>query len=79
MGDARVCLGLATSLCTLSSTLHLQAICQPEMKKNKTYKLNLALNSEALHIMSANCGCPGRKGPNDSCKHIAMHLRIFAH
>ena len=41
------------------------------------YKLNLALNSETLHIMSASCGCPAGKGPNGSCKHIGAFCYLF--
>ena len=64
-------------VCTVSSAFHLRAICQPEMKKNKLYKLNLVLNSNTLHIMSASCGYPAGKGPNGSCKHIGAFCYAF--
>ena len=64
-------------VCTASSPLHLRAICQPEMKKNKLYKLNLVLNSVTLHIMYASCSCPAGKGPNGSCKHIGAFCYAF--
>ena len=64
-------------VCTVPSAFHLQAICQPEMKKNKLYKLNLVLNSNSLHIMYASCGCPAGKGPNGSCKHIGAFCYAF--
>ena len=56
---------------------YVQVICQPEMKKNKLYKLNLILNSVALHIMYASCGCPAGKGPNGNCKHIGAFCYAF--
>ena len=62
---------------TVSSAFHLRAICQPEMKKNKLYKLNLVLNFNTLHIMYASCGCPAGKGPNGSYKHIGAFCYDF--
>ena len=48
-----------------------------KLKKNKLYKLNLALNSNTLHIMYASCGCPAGKGPNGSYKHIGAFCYAF--
>ena len=73
---ALIFLSVDMCMCTASSPLHPQAICQPEMKINKLYKLNLVLNSITLHIMY-RCGCPAGKGPNGSCKHIGAFCYAF--
>ena len=64
-------------VCCVSPALRLRAICQPEMKKNKLYKLNLVLNSATFHIIYARCGCPAGKGPSGSCKHIGAFCYAF--
>ena len=46
------------------------AVCLPEMRKDRMYKLLMSMNKEDLDIITAECGCPGGKGPTASCKHI---------
>ena len=53
-----------------STTLYIRAKCFPEMKKDRTYKLQLLLERDTLHIRGAECGCPAGRGPQASCKHI---------
>ena len=40
------------------------------MKKDKMYKMMMSLCKGSWDINSALCGCPARKGPSASCKHI---------
>ena len=47
----------------------LHAVCLPEMRKDRMYKLLMSMNKEGLDIITAECGCPGGKGPTASCKH----------
>ena len=48
-----------------------KAICLPEMRKDREYKLVLTLDAESTEICSAQCGCPAGRGPGASCKHVA--------
>ena len=54
---------------SVQSTLWIRASCLPEMKKDRIYKLKLALNSQC-DVIVAECGCPAGKAPHGSCKHI---------
>ena len=58
-------------VCTTTSLLFLRAKCVPEMRKDRIYKLGLALQADSFDITHAECGCPAGKGPHGSCKHIA--------
>ena len=44
--------------------------CLPEMRKDRIYKLFLSLDLNTSDIISAECGCPARKGLCASRKHI---------
>ena len=50
--------------------MYIWANCFPEMKKDRTYKIQLQLERDTLHISGAECGCPAGRGPVASCKHI---------
>ena len=52
------------------SRLFMRAKCLPEMRKDRVYKLLLTMRKTTLDILSAECGCPGGKGPTATCKHI---------
>ena len=66
-------------VCTsVSSCVWLRADCLPEMKKNITYKIILALSENLYDIESAKCGCKAGKGPKASCKHIGAMCYAFA-
>lgn len=54
-------------VCCINEFIYFKARCAPEMKKDRTYKLNLALSSENYDIVHGSCECPAGKG---SCKHI---------
>ncbi len=62
---------------TDSTLLFLKASCLPEMRKDRIYSLNLALNNKLYDIVYASCGCPAGKGPNGSCKHIGAFCYAF--
>ena len=53
------------------TNLHMRANCLPEMRKDRVYKLLLTMKRTTLDVISAQCGCPGGKGPHATCKHIA--------
>ena len=53
-----------------SPAVYIRANCFPEMKKDRTYKIQLQLERDTLHISGAECGCPAGRGPVASCKHI---------
>ena len=57
-------------VCSSDSLVHIQASCLPEMKKDRVYSLNLALNDSSYDIVYGKCGCPAGMGPSGSCKHI---------
>ena len=48
----------------------IQANCLPKMKKDSIYKLFLSLDLNTSDIISADCGCPARKGSCAGCKHV---------
>ena len=52
------------------SNVYLSAICLPEMRKDREYKIQVVLSPSA-EILFAEDGCPAGKGPTGSCKHIA--------
>ena len=54
-------------MCCINQYLYFKANCAPEMKKDKTYKVKLALSSENYDILHGSCECPAGRG---SCKHI---------
>ncbi len=62
---------------TDSTLLFLKASCLPEMRKDRIYSLNLALNNKLYDIVYASCSCPAGKGPNGSCKHIGAFCYAF--
>lgn len=63
---------------TTSDELLLQAKCLPEMKKDRVYKLSISMKKDSLDILTAECGCPGGKGPNATCKHIGALCYAFS-
>ena len=52
------------SLCLIKCT------CLLEIKKDRLYKINVALDSSG-DVTQASCDCPAGVGPYGSCKHIA--------
>ena len=60
-----------------SDTLWLQAYCLPEMKKDKTYKVELSISHNKWEISTAKCRCPAGKGPAATCKHIGALCYLF--
>ena len=52
------------------SNVYLSAVCLPEMRKDRDYKIQVVL-SPVGEIIFAEDGCPAGKGPKGSCKHIA--------
>ena len=48
----------------------MKAICLPEMKKDRTYSLELTITPN-MEISRGICTCPAGKGPRGSCKHLA--------
>ena len=65
-------------VCSSTTFIYIKAICLPEMKKDRVYKLNLAMCTESYDIVFAECGCPAGKGPSGSCKHIGALCYAFA-
>ena len=47
------------------------------MRKDRVYRLCMALNIDSMDILGAECGCPGGKGPTASCKHIVALCYTF--
>ena len=60
-----------------NDTLWLQAYCLPEMKKDKTYKVELSISRGKWEISSGKCRCPAGKGPAATCKHIGALRYLF--
>ena len=60
-----------------NDTLWLQAYCLPEMKKDKTYKVELSISHGKWEISSGKCRCPAGKGPAATCKHIGAVCYLF--
>lgn len=58
-------------VCATKNCTFVKAKCIPEMRKDRVYKLGLALEVESFDILEAECGCAAGKGPQGSCKHIA--------
>lgn len=52
------------------SNVYLSAVCLPEMRKDREYKIHVVLSPSA-EILYAEDGCSAGKGPTGSCKHIA--------
>ena len=52
----------------LSERLWIQAHCLPEMKKDRTYKVQLSLSVSGWDIIGANCECPAGQGPAATCE-----------
>ena len=61
----------------ISDTLRLQAYCLPEMKKDKTYKVELSILHSKWEISAAKCRCQAGKGPAATCKHIGALCYLF--
>ena len=53
-----------------NGNIYLNAVCLPEMRKDREYKIQVVLSSSGK-IIFAQDGCPAGKGPRGSCKHIA--------
>ena len=49
---------------------YIKCVCLPEMKKDKSYNINITLDRFG-DITQANCSCPAGTGPCGSCKHIS--------
>lgn len=60
-----------------SRSLWIRARCLPEMKKDRVYKLLIALNNSNFDIVHAQCECPAGRGPTATCKHIAALCYAF--
>ena len=54
-----------------TSLVHVKAICLPEMKKDRTYTLTLAVDKVTADTTTAKYTCPAGQGPFGSCKHLA--------
>lgn len=52
------------------NNVYLNAVCLPEMRKDREYKIQMVLSPSA-EILYAEDGCPAGRGPTGSCKHIA--------
>ena len=65
-------------VCSSTTLIYIKAICLPEIKKDRVYKLNLAMCTESYDIVFAECGCPAGKWPSGSCKHIGALCYAFA-
>ena len=65
-------------VCSTIKFIFLRARCVPEMRKDRVYKLALALQTDNLDVVQAECGCAAGKGPHGSCKHIAALSYAFA-
>ena len=53
-----------------STSMHLRAMCIPEMRKDRIYKVMMILDHSTSDINATTCGCPAVKGPVASCKHV---------
>ena len=62
---------------SLESKLFVRAKCLPEMRKDRVYKVLISLSTDTTDILTAECGCPGGRGPTASCKHIAALCYAF--
>uniref|UniRef100_A0A1X7UCV5 SWIM-type domain-containing protein n=1 Tax=Amphimedon queenslandica TaxID=400682 RepID=A0A1X7UCV5_AMPQE len=54
----------------LNSLYWFHVDCLPEMKKDVTYKVILAISKKSYDIEIAKCSCKTWKGPKTSCKHV---------
>ena len=54
----------------LQVIVHIKAICLPEMKKDRTYTLTLAVDKVTVDITTVKCTCPAGQGSFGSCKHL---------
>ena len=52
------------------NNVYLNAVCLPEMRKDREYKIQMFLSPSA-EILYAEDGCPAGRGPTGNCKHIA--------
>lgn len=52
------------------NNVSLNAVCLPEMRKDREYKIQMVLSPSA-EILCAEDGCAAGRGPRGSCKHIA--------
>ena len=57
-------------LVTVDDRLFVKAECLPEMRKDRVYCVQMALQCSSSDIVGAECGCPAGRGPTGSCKHI---------
>ena len=48
----------------------IRANCVPEIKKDRIYKFTLFMDKSSFDVVGADSGCPAKKGPHGSCKHI---------
>ena len=61
----------SVEVCSSADYLYVKAICLPQMRKDKDYKVHMALRTDGYDIAHAQCECPAGIGPHGSCKHIA--------
>ena len=59
-------------MCSTETHLYVRANCHPEMKKDRVYRVCMALTIGGYDLAHAECGCPAGKGPHCSCKHICI-------
>ena len=55
---------------TAGDICFIKSKCLPEMRKDRVYCVQMALQKSSSDIIGAECGCPAGHGPTGSCKHI---------
>ena len=53
-----------------AGSVSVKVICLPEMKKDRTYSLEVTITPN-MEISRGICTCPAGKGPRGNCKHLA--------
>ena len=54
----------------MDDVLYVKSKCLPEMRKDRVYCVQMALQHSSADIIGAECGCPAGCGPTGSYKHI---------
>ena len=54
-----------------SADIFVKAVCLPEMRKDRTYSLEITISKYNMNFSGAVCSCPAGKGLYGSCKHLA--------
>ena len=58
------------------TNLYMRANCLPAMRKDRVYKLLLTIKRATLDVISAQCGCPGGKGPHAESTSLSLAIAI---